>query len=57
VAHSLIEGLDLLGLQVADDGVDGGQQFVNEGHHLTNLTHRTSVIQKAVQADWNQISP
>ena len=37
MTDSLVEGLDLLGLQVADDGVDGGQQLVNEGHHLTNL--------------------
>jgi hypothetical protein len=38
VTDGLVEGLNLLWLQVADDGVDGGQQLVYEGHHLSHLT-------------------
>ena len=37
VTDSLVECLDLLGLEVADDRVDGGQQFVDERHDLTDL--------------------
>ena len=37
VTDSLVECLDLLGLEVADDRVDGGQQFVDERHDFTDL--------------------
>ena len=38
MSNCLIEGLHLLRLEVADDGVDPTQQLVNERHHLTNLS-------------------
>ena len=37
VPNRLIEGLHLLGLEVADDGVDPTQQLIDERHHLTHL--------------------
>ena len=37
MSYCLIEGLHLLGLEVADDGVDPTQQLVDERHHLTHL--------------------
>ena len=37
VTNSLVECLDLLRLEVADNRVDGGQQFVDERHDFTDL--------------------
>ena len=37
MSYCLIEGLHLLGLEVADDGVDPTQQLVDERHHLAHL--------------------
>ena len=46
MTDGLVEGLNLLGLQVADDGVDGGQQLVYEGHHLSHLTTKNVITNK-----------
>ena len=45
VTDSLVECLDLLGLEVADDCVDGGQQFVDERHDFTDLYMEIQNIQ------------
>jgi len=57
VTDSLVECLDLLGLQVADDGVDGGQQLVNEGHHFPHLFHRAQNNNYGVQTSAQNADP
>ena len=37
VADGLVKGVDLLGLQVADDRVDVAQEFIDKGHHFADL--------------------
>lgn len=37
VANSLVEGVDLVGLEVTDDGTDVVQYLFDEWHHLQTL--------------------